>query len=250
MDCSASPPATKSSLNSVGAEKFSAINLEDFSAAVAQPLAAQFPGLTVRRAFSYSDTQATATLKASAVEPDVRVVTQDTLSLGEDRTVLATTADVTILRAGIFKLSFLMPAGFDVESISGAALSHWTELKTDAGRVITLNLNGKTEGRQQFLISLSGPGVKTASATGLAPQVVLREANKQTGTLLVVPEQGMHLQAVTLEGVTAGDPQKFGVRQKGVLVFDILETPWKLALDIEQGEPWVQVTSLRARDGQ
>ena len=230
-------------LDSVSAENFSAINLEDFSAAVAQPLEAQFPGLTVRRAFSYSDPQATATLKASAVQPDVRVVTQDTLSLGEDRTVLATTADVTILRAGIFKLSFIMPAGFDVESISGAALSHWTELKTDAGRVITLNLNGKTEGRQQFLISISGPGMKTAT-NWLAPQVVLREANKQTGTLLVVPEQGMHLQAVTLDGVTAGDPQKFGVRQKGVLVFNILETPWKLALDIVQGEANVLVTGL------
>ena len=128
--------------------------------------------------------------KASAVQPDIRVETQDTLSLGEDRTVLATTADVAITRAGIFKLSFVMPAGFDVESISGAALSHWTELKTDAGRVITLNLNGRTEGQQQFVISLSGPGLKTASAWAV-PQILLREADKQRGTLLVVPEQGM-----------------------------------------------------------
>ena len=52
-------------------------------------LQAQIPGLTVRRAFRYADTKATASLKASAVEPDVRVETQDTLSLGEDRTVLA-----------------------------------------------------------------------------------------------------------------------------------------------------------------
>jgi hypothetical protein len=84
----------------------------------------------VRRAFRYSDVKATALVKASPVEPDVRVETQDTLSLGEDRTVLASTASVTITRAGIFKLSFVMPPGFDVESISGAALSHWTELKT------------------------------------------------------------------------------------------------------------------------
>ena len=174
---------------------------------MAQPLAAQFPGLTVRRAFRYSDPQATALLKASPVEPDVRVETQDTLSLGEDRTVLATTADVTITRAGIFKLSFVMPDGFDVESISGAALSHWTELKTDAGRVITLNLTGKTDGQQQFIISLSGPGVKTASAWSV-PQILLREANKQRGTLLVVPEQGMRLQAATRDGVTQLDPQK------------------------------------------
>ena len=231
-------------LDDVAGEKISAINLEDFPGAVAQPLGAQFPGLTVRRAFRYSDPQATALLKASAVEPDVRVETQDTLSLGEDRTVLASTANVNITRAGIFKLSFVMPAGFDVESISGAALSHWTELKTDAGRVITLNLTGKTDGQQQFIISLSGPGVKTASAWTV-PQILLREANKQRGTLLVVPEQGMRLQAATRDGVTQLDPQKSGVRQKGVLAFRILETPWKLALDIEQVDPWIQVTSLQ-----
>ena len=42
-----------------------------------------------------------AAIKASAVEPDVRVETQDTLSLGEDRTVLAANATVDITRAGI-----------------------------------------------------------------------------------------------------------------------------------------------------
>jgi hypothetical protein len=174
----------------------------------------------------------------------VRVETQDTLSLGEDRTVLAANLTVSITRAGIFRLSFLMPSGFDVESITGAALSHWTELKTDAGRVITLHLNGKTEGQQQFAISLAGPGVKATNAWTV-PQLVLREAGKQGGSLLLAPEQGMRLQAGAREGLTQLDPQKSGIRQKGVLAFRILQTPWSLALDIEQVEPWIQVTSLQ-----
>ena len=183
----------------------------------------------------------------------MRVETQDTLSLGEDRTVLAANATVNITRAGIFRLSFVMPAGFDVESISGSALSHWTELKTDAGRVITLHLSGKTEGQQQFAISLAGPGVKATNAWTV-PQLVLREAGKQQGTLLLVPEQGMRLQVVTRDGVTQLDPQKSGIRQKGVLAFRVLQTPWSLALGIEQvdpwiqvltGDPWIQVTSLQ-----
>jgi len=231
-------------LDHVAGEGFSAINLEDFPAAVTETLAGQFPGLTVRRAFRYSDLLAVAELKASAVEPDVRVETQTTLSLGEDRTVLAATADVTITRAGIFRLSFLLPAGFDVEAISGAALSHWTELKTDAGRVITLNLTAKTTGEQPFNISLSGPGVKPGPAWPV-PQLVLREAGKQRGTLLIVPEQGMRLQAAARDGVTQLDPQKSGIRQKGVLAFQVLQSPWRLALDIEQVDPWVQVTSLQ-----
>ena len=231
-------------LDDVTAGNFSPINLEDFPATVANPLGERLPGLTVRRAFRYADPQATAVLKASAVEPDVRVESQATLSLGEDRTVLASTANVAITRAGIFKLSFPLPAGFDVESISGTALSHWTELKTDAGRIITLNLTGKTDGDQQFIVSLSGPGVKTASHWAV-PQVAFREAGKQRGTLLVVPEQGMRLEAAIREGVTQLDPQKSGVRQKGVLAFRVLETAWNLALDIEQVDPWIQVTGLQ-----
>ncbi len=110
-------------LDSVTAEGFSPINLEDFPAGITTVLQAQFPGLTVRRAYRYGDSHAVASVKASAVEPDVRVETQDTVSLGEDRTVLASKATVDITRAGIFRLSFLTPAGFDVESISGTALT-------------------------------------------------------------------------------------------------------------------------------
>jgi hypothetical protein len=231
-------------LDTVEAETFSPINLEDFPGGVATFLQEQIPGLTARRAFRYADAKATATLKASAVEPDVRVESQDTLSLGEDRAVLAVNATVDTTRAGIFRLSFALPAGMDVESIAGKALSHWTELKNDAGRIITLHLLGRTEGRQEFAISLTGPGIKAAKAW-TAPQLTFREASKQRGTFLVVPEQGMRLQVTTRDGVTQLDPQKSGIKQKGVLAFRVLQTPWSLALDVEQVDPWVQVTSLQ-----
>ena len=45
--------------------------------------------------------------------------------------------------------------------------------------------------------------------------------------------------------MTQLDPQKSGIKQKGVLAFRILQTPWNLALDVEQVDPWVQVTSLQ-----
>ncbi len=231
-------------LDTVKADAFSPINLEDFSGNVLPSLQAQIPGLTLRRAFRYADTKAVASVKASPVEPDVRVETQDTLSLGEDRTVLAVDATVNITRAGIFRLSFVMPTGFDVESITGSAVSHWTEAKADGVRVITLHFPGNTDGKQQFNISLAGPGVKAASAWAV-PQVVLREADKQLGTLLIVPEQGMRLQVASRDGVTELDPQKAGIPQKGVLAFRVLQTPLNLTLDIAQVDPWIQVTSLQ-----
>ena len=59
---------------------------------------------------------------------------------------------------------------------------------------MTLHLAGKTEGRQQLAISLVGPGIK-AGHSWQVPRLVLREAGKQRGTLLLVPEQGFRLQA-------------------------------------------------------
>ncbi|MBM3832676.1 MAG: hypothetical protein FJ403_05270 [Verrucomicrobia bacterium] len=231
-------------LDSVNAGNLSPINLEDYPVSAPQMLQAQIPELTVRRAFRYTETGATVSVRASPVEPDVRVETQDTVSLGEDRTVLASNLSVDITRAGIFRLSFVLPGALDVESISGQALSHWTELRADAGRIITLHLRGKTAGPQQFAISLSGAGVKTTNNWAV-PQLVLREASKQRGTLLIVPDQGMRLQPGTRNGVTQLDPQKTGIQQKGVLAFRILQVPWNLALDIEQVDPWIQVTSLQ-----
>jgi tetratricopeptide (TPR) repeat protein len=231
-------------LDAVTAPAFSAINLEDFPGDAVAALQGEIPGLTLRRAFRYADTQAGAqaviALKASAVEPDVRVESEDTLSLGEDHTVLADNLNANITRAGVFDLSFVLPVGFEVESISGAALSQWTESKTEAGRLITLHLLGKTQGEQSFAISLSGPGVKSARDWP-APQIGLREAAKQQGTLLVVPEQGMRLQIATREGYTQLDPLKSGIRQKGVLAFRALQVPARLTLDVEQVDPWIQV---------
>ncbi len=231
-------------LDTVTPHALSPINLEDFPGDAVAALQGQIPDLTLRRAFRYSDTNASVALRAAAVEPDVRVETDDTLSLGEDRTVLADNFTADITRAGIFELSFLMPAGFDVESISSPVLSQWTELKTEAGHVITLHLSGKTQGRQSFALTLAGPGVKTAR-DWKAPQVVLREAGKQRGALLIVPEQGMRLQVAAREGYTQLDPQKSGVKQKGVLGFRVLQVPATLALNIEQVDPWIQVTSLQ-----
>jgi hypothetical protein len=153
---------------------------------------------------------------------------------------------VAITRAGIFRLSFALPENLDVESISGQAMSHWTLLKDpESGeRVVTLQLKGKTEGQQQFDITLSGPGLRQAQSWVL-PRLSLQEASKQRGQLIVVPEQGMRLQVVERNGVTQLDPARSGIRQKGVLAFRLLQDPWRVAMEVEQVDSWIQVTSLQ-----
>jgi hypothetical protein len=231
-------------LDRVTAQGLSPINLEDFPADAISALGEKSPDLTVWRAFRYLDTNAVLQLAASAVQPDVHVVAEDTLSIGEDRTLLAVNLWADITRAGVFNLTFVMPAGYDIESLSGSSLSQWTELTADAGRVITLHLTGKTLGHQTFVLTLAGPGIKTAHHW-LAPRVVIREASKQNDSLLIVPEQGMRVAVVTREGYTQLDPRAAGISQKGVLGFRALQAAAALTLDLEQVDPWIRVSSLQ-----
>ncbi len=231
-------------LDDVRGEGMSPINLEDFPVDILEPLRAQIAGLTVRRAYRYSNPALPLVLKASAVESDVRVESQQTLSLGEDRNLLVATFNVSITRAGVFKLSFPLPTGLDVESISGPLLSHWTELKTDSERIVTLHLKGRTDGAQVFHLSLSGPGLRSAKGWAV-PRLIVREASKQRGQLVVVPEQGLRLQVATRDGVTQLDPVQAGVRQKGVAAFRLLQADWSLTLDLERVDAWTQVSSLQ-----
>ena len=66
--------------DNVTAALLSPINLEDFPGdSGPDPRTLQIPGLTVRRAFRYADAKASAKLEVSAVHPDVRVESQQTL---------------------------------------------------------------------------------------------------------------------------------------------------------------------------
>jgi hypothetical protein len=88
-------------LDSAKSESLSPINLEDFPSDLVTNLQGRIAGVTLRRAFRYARAGATVSLKASPVEPDVRVDSQDTVSLGEDRTVLASTSTLNVTRAPI-----------------------------------------------------------------------------------------------------------------------------------------------------
>src|SRR5204862_6246552 len=76
-------------------------------------------------------------------------------------------------------------------------------------------------------------------------QSSFREANKQSGTLLLVPEQGLRLQVNASEGLTQTDPQKAGIKERGVLAFRLLEPTRRLVLKLDRVDPWVQVTTLQ-----
>lgn len=219
-------------------EGLSSVNTDDFP----MPSGASAGGVILRRAFRHGDGAASVCVRIAAVEPEVRVKAQQTLSLGEDRVTLNALLNTEILRAGLFKLSFVVPEGFDVESVGGAALGHWAEIREGAARVVVMHLTGRTLGDQKFSVALSGPGI-AGKTRWTPPKLALREASRTDGDLLIVPEEGLRLHVVDRESATQTNPGA-GAR-KGALAFRLLQSGYNLSFDIENAAPWIKCDWLQ-----
>jgi len=230
----------------------SPVNLEDFDAGLIPASKDGKPLATLQQAFRYGREGGRISLRVAAVAPEVRVASKQVMSFGDDRLVLAVDLRVSITRAGLFKLSFPLPEGLEVEAISGPALSQWTEATEDGQRIIALQLNGRTLGDQTFALTLVG-AAPAAQESWPVPRLLLREATRQTGELFLVPEKGIRLRAAKRENVSQIDSRTAGQPADGALAFRLLQENWSLRLGIEALEPWVTVQALQeitVREGQ
>ena len=228
----------------------------DVSRSLVERVRAELPGFTPHQAYRHSGEAASGlSLDVLAVEPEVRVTSSQILSLGEERVVLAADLAVDISRAGIFRLSFDLPPGLEIESATGEALTHWTEAATgdgaDAARRVTLNLAGSTLGSQRFSLVLAGPFPAQRERWSV-PGIVVREAPRQTGVLTLVPERGTRLRITGRENVVETAPPDTHAARPGVLSFRLLQPDWSLESAIDMREAWTTVEALQeisAREG-
>jgi hypothetical protein len=230
----------------------SPVSLGDFDPGLLPRVPEGQPAVTLQHVYRYGKEPAVLRLRAAAVAPEVRVAVKQMISLGDDRLVLAADLDVAITRAGLFKLSFVLPDKLEVESISGAALSHWAEAGEGATRVVTLHLQGRTIGQQTFAIALAGPAPGPQEEWAV-PRIALREATRQTGELTLVPEKGIRLRAGARNNVSPVDARAGGEMRPGSIAFRLLQENWSLKVAIETLAPWVTIQSLQeitVREGQ
>ncbi|MFT5881655.1 MAG: hypothetical protein ACI9FG_000140 [Crocinitomicaceae bacterium] len=230
-------------------------NLSDFSGQLWKQARGQHGDAVLQKVYRYGKDQAKLSLQVDPVAPELRVISKQRLSLAEERMLLAVTSDVEIVRAGVFELRYTIPDGMEVESISGSALRDWTEIETDGKRYAQLQLTGRTLGKQQFHLNFTGtsPVMHGSVADWKVPHVELVSAMRQTGELLVVPEQGIRVRVVNRQHVTQQDARQSGTHRKGDLAFRLLQSDWNLHLGIEKLDPWVRATCLQEmslREGQ
>jgi hypothetical protein len=237
---------------SVRAGSLSPVSVEDFDVSLVPRGRDAQPTAVVQQVWRYGREGGRVELKVAPVAAEVRVTSRQLLSLDDDRLVAAIDLTATITRVGLFKLSFPLPAGLEVEALSGPALNHWTEATENNQRIITLHLNGRTMGEQRFNLTLAGAAPRAQDAWSV-PHFQLREATRQTGEVLLVPGKGIRLRAVDRQNATQLDPRSVGGMQPGTLAFRLLQEDWALRVGIETLEAWVTVQTLQevtAREGQ
>ncbi|MDB6079155.1 MAG: hypothetical protein JWO82_2902, partial [Akkermansiaceae bacterium] len=230
----------------------SPVNPDDFPAQMLPVDAQRHPLVVLHQTFRHSGGEASVALTVSPVAPEVRAETKQVLSLGEDRMVLSVDLTAIISRAGVFRLGVEIPDGFEVESVTGAALGNWAESGDGGKRTLSLHLQGKTLGEQVFALTLSAPATGAQTAWQV-PRVSVQDATRQTGTLTVVPDRGLQVRAVSRTNVSQLDPKEAGMPRPGVLAFRLLQSDWSLGLAIGKLDSWVTAQVLHdvvAREGQ
>ena len=236
----------------ITATSISPVNVQDFDAGLMPRTREDRPLAAIQNVWRYGEGGGRVDMRVVAVAPEVRVAGRQVLSLDDDRLVMAVDLGVSITRAGLFKLSFPLPEGLELEALSGPALSQWTEAEEGAQRIITMHLGGRTIGETTFAVTLAGPAPRPQDAWAV-PRLAVREAGRQTGEALLVPGKGLRLRVADRARVTQIDPVSAGGLQPGTLAFRLLEGDWELHVGIEALEPWVTVQALQevtVREGQ
>ena len=228
-------------------ESLSLVNLGDFDASLVTN-----PQTTLHRVYRYGVEAGSLSVQVSPVAPEVRVGSKQVVSFGDERVVLGINFVAEITRTGLFQLSFALPAGLEVESLTGEALHHWSELTEKGQRQIVLHLKGKTMGTQKFSLTLAGAAPTEATEWGI-PRFELNEATRQSGELVVQPITGIRLRTMTRQNVSEADPRSLGAQGQGALAFRLLQHDWSLQLGIEKLAAWVTgqvLHDVTLREGQ
>jgi hypothetical protein len=184
-------------------------------------------------------------IKAEGVEPEIRVESNQSIVLTEDRIVLSYQGKLFIDRAGVFSLQMRIPKGFDLDSISANGMTYWTYLDQNDKSLVQLNFNERIRGERQITASLSNNSFKQQNFVQL-PKVDVTSAGRETGWYHVQPELGLKVDLVQPQDCVVVNPEEQGIQRSSGLLLRILGKDWKAGLTLTRMDPWIQVDSLQS----
>lgn len=231
------------------------MNIEDFSRDVAamasQDSAKLREVLVVRKSFRYNQPEEVAAkVQAEKVLSELRIVENGSVSISDERIVLSSQLKFAIAKSGIFAAELEIPSDFDVETLTGKDVSHWDEVKDVAkGKPKSVMVHFKRQVLDStdvnVVIARSEKGIEQKIAV---PRIGVKEANKHQGRLMISGERGVRIMVDNHTGVDIKKASDEGVKQAGVLVFDILRPEWTIQLKTEVMAPAVKPEVLQLVD--
>jgi len=221
-------------------------NINDFNATLSNEASNMRKGYTLHSAYRFDSTTSNAgvSLRVEPVSPEVRVTTKQELQISDERVLLKIGADVSITRAGVFKVRMHIPENFEVETVTGAELSDWSEVEENGKNMLSMNLKGKTMGKHSFVIVLVS-NISGATQAYEVPRADFEDAVRQIGQLVVRPEKGVRVLATERHHVSQLDARKAGLGDSGALAFRLLQADWKLTLAIDELDAWITAKALQ-----
>ncbi|MFO7534497.1 MAG: hypothetical protein R6X19_02225 [Kiritimatiellia bacterium] len=225
----------------------SAMAIEDFPAPATPAPRIGAAARTLKRAYRYQQPPASLAVTAEKVVPEIKAVEKAALSIGDERIVLSSQLDVSVARAGIFSLAIGIPAGYDVETLTGQEVSHWDEVKEGANRAVVVHFQRQVldTRRLNVVISRLEKGIEK---TILLPRLDVREAVKHGGTLTVSGERGVRLSTESRDGAVEVNPRELGLADAKVLAYSLLRPGWSVTLSAEVLAPTLKPELLHSVD--
>jgi len=239
------------------ADGLSPMNIEDFSASAVTLAAVRNETGTVappalRRAFRYHDaTKVSARVTAEPVMPEIRVEETGALTIADERIALSTRLRLDISKAGIFMVDFQMPTGFEVESLTGQDVSHWDEAgpvdavaASNGWNRVTVHFNRPVLGATDINLVMARME-RGIDPVMTIPRVKVTDARTHRGRLTLAGERGVRMMVEHQVGVDMKKASEVGIRQAGVLVFDIHRPDWTIVLRADTLDPVVKPRMLQ-----
>ncbi len=230
------------SLTVSGAQDLQRVDAAEFARATTEPEAG------ILNAYRFLKTDFQLTVKAEAVQPQVEAVVRNSARIGQDQIRLTVNVEYTIKRAGIFALRLLLPAGYQLQTVTGDNVLQWTGQARKQDWVLEIAMKERTMGTCGLQLELSQP-LKEMPGTVAIAGVRPLDVQKLRGVVSVSAEPGVAIKTGSFEGLTeipaASVPNATGALQADVLAYkfsaaDPARTEWNLSVTTETVESWVR----------
>ncbi len=198
----------------------------------------------LKKTFRYFKPGGELTVKATAVEPELRVREASTINFDDERTTLSANLEVDITKAGVFSLNLSFPDDFEIDRLSGTGIQHWDEVKSGKNRKIIINFAQRMQGQVKLNLELSKLG-KITTGKFTIPKIMVAGAKKLNGELEIKVERGVRMEVLMRQGLEAKTTRTGSETYRFNAYRFLLHRPnWRLQTSFTAIESWIQLDTL------